>query len=148
MTSRSGCGNRAKDQAPRAGWAEPPLPCSIAERERVAGQEPGVVLRLALYADHRGWTQKQVLDYVKEGGHKKVQFERASGKVEKSSLQNQNPKGDDPKQMKTFWCVERITILTFGLPKWIFILNAVTNSHILTFSISTDGKHAMSQEPS
>lgn len=73
---------------------------------------------------------------------------RASGKVEESSLQNQDPNEDDPKQRKTFWSVESIAILNFGLLKWIFIPNSVTNSCILTFSISTDGRHTMSQEPS
>lgn len=35
-----------------------------------------ILLNTLFWFSSSGRTQKQVLDYVKEGGHKKVQFER------------------------------------------------------------------------
>ncbi|XP_046310725.1 FERM, ARHGEF and pleckstrin domain-containing protein 1 isoform X2 [Marmota monax] len=58
-----------------------------------------------------GRTQKQVLDYVKEGGHKKVQFERKHSKIHSiRSLATQptEPNSEVPKQSP------QSTSLTFG----------------------------------
>eukprot|EP00070_Physeter_catodon_P018950 XP_023978899.1 FERM, ARHGEF and pleckstrin domain-containing protein 1 isoform X2 [Physeter catodon] len=55
-----------------------------------------------------GRTQKQVLDYVKEGGHKKVQFERKHSKIHSiRSLATQptEPNSEVPKQK--LWTPER-----------------------------------------
>ncbi|EPY72951.1 hypothetical protein CB1_060782100 [Camelus ferus] len=51
---------------------------------------------------HRGRTQKQVLDYVKEGGHKKVQFERKHSKIHSIrslAMQPTEPNSEVPKQV-------------------------------------------------
>ncbi|TEA41172.1 hypothetical protein DBR06_SOUSAS5610024, partial [Sousa chinensis] len=58
-----------------------------------------------------GRTQKQVLDYVKEGGHKKVQFERKHSKIHSiRSLATQpaEPNSEVPKQ------AQQSASLTFG----------------------------------
>ncbi|XP_057389219.1 FERM, ARHGEF and pleckstrin domain-containing protein 1 isoform X2 [Balaenoptera acutorostrata] len=58
-----------------------------------------------------GRTQKQVLDYVKEGGHKKVQFERKHSKIHSiGSLATQptEPNSEVPKQ------AQQSASLTFG----------------------------------
>ncbi|XP_032467054.1 FERM, ARHGEF and pleckstrin domain-containing protein 1 isoform X2 [Phocoena sinus] len=58
-----------------------------------------------------GRTQKQVLDYVKEGGHKKVQFERKHSKIHSIrslAMQPAEPNSEVPKQ------AQQSASLTFG----------------------------------
>ncbi|XP_062959001.1 FERM, ARHGEF and pleckstrin domain-containing protein 1 isoform X2 [Cynocephalus volans] len=58
-----------------------------------------------------GRTQKQVLDYVKEGGHKKVQFERKHSKIHSIrslAMQPAEPNSEVPKQS------QQSASLTFG----------------------------------
>ncbi|XP_023445491.1 FERM, ARHGEF and pleckstrin domain-containing protein 1 isoform X1 [Dasypus novemcinctus] len=58
-----------------------------------------------------GRTQKQVLDYVKEGGHKKVQFERKHSKlhsIRSLAMQPTEPNSEVPKQS------QQNASLTFG----------------------------------
>ncbi|XP_037656418.1 FERM, ARHGEF and pleckstrin domain-containing protein 1 [Choloepus didactylus] len=58
-----------------------------------------------------GRTQKQVLDYVKEGGHKKVQFERKHSKIHSIrslATQPSEPNSEVPKQ------AQQNASLTFG----------------------------------
>lgn len=58
-----------------------------------------------------GRTQKQVLDYVKEGGHKKVQFERKHSKIHSIrslAMQPTEPNSEVPKQSP------KSASLTFG----------------------------------
>ncbi|XP_069496846.1 FERM, ARHGEF and pleckstrin domain-containing protein 1 isoform X2 [Ambystoma mexicanum] len=65
-----------------------------------------------------GRTQKQVLDYVKEGGHKKVQFERKHSKIcsiRSLSAQPSDQPSEVPKQSSSFAfgeCVEATVVLS------------------------------------
>uniref|UniRef100_A0A8C5RX74 FERM, ARHGEF and pleckstrin domain-containing protein 1 n=1 Tax=Laticauda laticaudata TaxID=8630 RepID=A0A8C5RX74_LATLA len=82
-----------------------------------------------------GRTQKQVLDYVKEGGHKKVQFERKHSKIHSVSL---TPKSTEqlsvvPKQSCSF---------TYGDGADSLVVQSCQQGKELNISVEDDGPPA------
>ncbi|XP_070607305.1 FERM, ARHGEF and pleckstrin domain-containing protein 1 isoform X4 [Erythrolamprus reginae] len=83
-----------------------------------------------------GRTQKQVLDYVKEGGHKKVQFERKHSKIH--SVRSLTPKSTEqlsvvPKQSCSF---------TYGDGADSLIVQSCQQGKELNISVEDGGPHA------
>uniref|UniRef100_U3ET62 FERM, ARHGEF and pleckstrin domain-containing protein 1 n=3 Tax=Micrurus TaxID=8634 RepID=U3ET62_MICFL len=85
-----------------------------------------------------GRTQKQVLDYVKEGGHKKVQFERKHSKIH--SVRSLTPKSTEqlsvvPKQSCSF---------TYGDGADSLVVQSCQQGKELNISVEDGGPHGTS----
>ncbi|XP_026564081.1 FERM, ARHGEF and pleckstrin domain-containing protein 1 isoform X2 [Pseudonaja textilis] len=83
-----------------------------------------------------GRTQKQVLDYVKEGGHKKVQFERKHSRIH--SVRSLTPKSTEqlsvvPKQSCSF---------TYGDGADSLVVQSCQQGKELNISVEDGGPHA------
>ncbi|XP_034274179.1 FERM, ARHGEF and pleckstrin domain-containing protein 1 isoform X1 [Pantherophis guttatus] len=83
-----------------------------------------------------GRTQKQVLDYVKEGGHKKVQFERKHSKIH--SVRSLTPKSTEqlsvvPKQSCSF---------TYGDGADSLVVQSCQQGKELNISVEDGGPHS------
>ncbi|KAM3837800.1 FERM, ARHGEF and pleckstrin domain-containing protein 1 isoform 1-T2 [Vipera latastei] len=87
-----------------------------------------------------GRTQKQVLDYVKEGGHKKVQFERKHSKIH--SVRSLTPKSTEqlsmvPKQSSSF---------TYGDGADSLVVQSCQQGKELNISVEDGGPHTISSQ--
>ncbi|TKC53363.1 hypothetical protein EI555_005678 [Monodon monoceros] len=89
-----------------------------------------------------GRTQKQVLDYVKEGGHKKVQFERVKGSQQRAGMQEEHELTERVKR-----CKHLLTGSLTGSPHLSELSinsqgGAVPTSTVLSPNLSPDTKQA------
>ncbi|ERE91638.1 FERM, RhoGEF and pleckstrin domain-containing protein 1 [Cricetulus griseus] len=82
-----------------------------------------------------GRTQKQVLDYVKEGGHKKVQFERKHSKINSTRSLASQPTASNsevPKQPFTCDITLSLSVVVCGFPSFFVIWSISPQSASLT----------------